>query len=1046
LKGNPGDQTRSPNPWEDPRVFQINRRPMTSTASRYQCRDMALSGNGSDRYLSLNGSWKFQWTPSVSEQLEKYNELDMDARDWDEIEVPGTWQMQGFGNPHYRDKGLPPGIDEKHPPQIDPEKNSLGIYRKGFEIPGDWKDRSVFIHFGAIQAALQVYINGRQVGYSQDSRLPAEFEITDYLVPGVNQVSAFVYRFSDGSYLEDQDMWYLNGIFREVYLYSTPPTRIEDFYLRCEFDAAYQDARFLADINLAADDPSDQELGLSVELIDSEGGRIFLFQEDLTWQCSTAEVNFTEFVENPAKWSAEDPALYTVLLSLLDSSGKEIEVIPVKFGFRVVEIIDRQILLNGKSILIKGVNRHEFDPRTGYAVSRESMEEQIKLLKTFNINAVRTAHYPNDPYFYDLCDRFGMYVMDEANLESHNFVKHIPRGKAEWKDAVISRGRRMVLRDRNHPSIIFWSLGNEAGQGKNFQHMRQSMLDLDQTRPIHYEGEHTSTNSDVISVMYPSPGFLKKLSQGQKPLRFFKAGEVLGRWIRPKVYSTKPILICEYAHAMGNSISSLQKFMELFEKYPHCAGGYIWDMIDQSLLQKQEDGTEIWTYGGDWGDEPNDGYFCLNGLFQPDLRPNPHAYEVQKIYQSLSVEPADLDQGEVIIRNKNSFVSLEGLDLNWSLTRDGHLDQSGSLKVPAIPAGGQDLLSIPFEMNGQIKAASECHLLLEFRLSAASPWGQAGFRIAWEQIPIPVEGLEDRIVPEYGKETTPLIIHPQDNLLEILVPGTKLTFDTDTGFLETLEVDGKQIMTGGITPNFQRALDNDFILDKEAPKLGRMLSLNRKWERAREKMKLKDFRVVRVNSGSVLVVAEYQLPQGRSSLKLTTRVDLMGGIDFHYQLTPRIEMLRFGLQTTLASSLTDVEWYGRGPHETMPDRKQSGVIGIHQSKNDQISFPYIHPQENGNRSDVRWVKFLHNSGKGIVIEHLDNQLLNFSLWPYSQEDLLQAGHLHELPKRENYTLNLDLAQRGIGDLFSMIYGRDPEFRLNKGNIYQFGFRIRPVLS
>ncbi|RLD00886.1 MAG: beta-galactosidase, partial [Chloroflexota bacterium] len=535
MKADKNDLGPKPRIWEDPRIFNINRRPMTATAVRYQDRAEALSDKISNQYLSLNGPWKFDWLPSIPEGPDDFFRQDYDDQSWSDIEVPGVWQLQGYGNPHYRDTGLPPGIDEKHPPRIDPQQNSLGRYRKNFTLPEDWHGGAIFLHFGAVQAALQVWVNGKKVGYSQDSRLPAEFEITEFLVPGENLVSALVFRFSDGSYLEDQDMWFLNGIFRDVYLYSTPPTRIEDFYLRCDFDPAYRDAKFLADVVLFKVGSDDQDLRLIIELIDLNGKQVISRQEKITdWEGSICKIKIEEPVKEPAKWSAEDPALYTVLLNLVDGAGNTIEVIPVKFGFRVVEIIDRQILLNGKPILIKGVNRHDFDPRTGYAVTTESMEEQVKLLKKFNVNAVRTAHYPNDPYFYELCDRYGLYVMDEANLESHRFVKHLPRGKAEWRDAVVSRGTRMVMRDRNHPSIIFWSLGNEAGQGENFRYMRQAMLELDQTRPIHYEGEHTSPNSDVLSTMYPSPEFLEKLAQGDKPRRFGKAGEIIGKWVWPK--------------------------------------------------------------------------------------------------------------------------------------------------------------------------------------------------------------------------------------------------------------------------------------------------------------------------------------------------------------------------------------------------------------------------------------------------------------------------------------------------------------------------------
>lgn len=1033
--------------WQDPEVFEIGRRPMTAVNLRYQDKQSALKGDLPTSMIQLNGFWKFNYSPSYSSAPEGFFELDYNDSDWDSIAVPGVWQLQGYGQPHYRNIGLPPGIDEKKPPRIDPKQNSLGRYRKEFSLPDEWQGRSFFLHFGAVQSAFRVWVNGEEAGYSQDSRLPAEFEITEYLVPGENLVSVLVYRFSDGSYLEDQDMWYLNGIFRDVFIYSTPLTRIEDYYLRCDFDCTYQDARFRADVILFTGGAEESGLGLVIDLIDPNGSPVFSLQEKIPdWRNSFFQIEIDQPVTSPVKWSAEDPALYTVLLSLMDSDGQPIEVIPVKFGFRVVEIIDRRILLNGKPILIKGVNRHEFDPRKGFAVSRDSMEEQVKLLKKFNINAVRTSHYPNHTYFYDLCDRYGLYVMDEANLESHRFVKHLPGRKEEWRAAMTSRGTRMVLRDRNHPSIIFWSLGNEAGGGENFRYLRQAILEIDKTRPIHYEGEHKSPHSDVISMMYPSPGFLEKLARGNKPRRFFKAGEVIGKWVWPKDYATKPILICEYSHAMGNSISCLEKFMKVFEENPHCAGGFIWDMIDQSLLRQASDGTEIWTYGGDWGDEPNDGYFCLNGLFQPDLKPNPHAYEVQRVYQPLAATAGDLDRGEIILHNKFNFISLEGLDLRWSLTRDGHLEQSGDLPVPAVPAGEEKKIQIPYEIRDLVKKAAEIHLLLEFSLGEDQPWAESGHRIGWEQFHIPSSGDMTRSFPVPNVKTTPLIIHPRDNILEILIPGTKLTFNTDTGFLQSLVVDGTPVFSDGLIPNFERALDNDFFMENMFPRLGRLISLNRRWEDTRSSMELKDFQVDRVNAGSVLITASFKIPQGRSPLKLSTRIDLEGGIDITYKLRPKIEMLRFGLQTKLSGSLSEVKWFGRGPHETMPDRKQSGVVGVHQRSSDQLHFPYIHPQENGNRSDVRWATFLDRSGKGIRIEHQGDQLLNFSLWPYTQEDLRCASHIHELPSRENKTLNIDLSQRGVGDLFSTIYGWDSDFRLIKGFDYELAFRIRPIVE
>jgi beta-galactosidase len=1030
------------NPWEDPKLFEINRRPMAASAVRYQDRESALDGKGSNRYQSLNGAWKFHLAPAPGKEPNLFYKHDFDVSSWDEIEVPGLWQLQGYGHPHYRNIGLPPGIDHKKPPGIDPVFNNVGCYKKSFLIPTDWEDQRVFIYFGGVKAAFQIWINGQEVGYSQDSMLPAEFEISDLIAPGDNQVTVRVFRFCDGSFLEDQDMWYLNGIFRDVYLYSTPQTRIDDYFLRCQFDKKYQDAVFIANVTYQAAKSNPEGFRLGIDLIDPEGNQIHSHRFDI--QLNEPSPQTSEYIEpitRPEQWSAEKPVLYTVVISLLDDDGRPLEVIPVKFGFRVVEIRDRQVLLNGKPILVKGVNRHEFDPRRGYAVTREAMEAQVKLLKQFNINAVRTAHYPNHPYFYELCDCYGLYLMDEANLESHAFVKHIPRGKPEWRNAAVSRVKRMVLRDRNHPSIIFWSLGNEAGQGENFKHMRRTVLELDWTRPIHYEGEHTSPNSDLISMMYPSPEFLEKLARGNRPLRFSKAGEILGKWVWPRDYAGKPILICEYAHAMGNSVSNLHKFMEIFENYPHCAGGYIWDMIDQGLLRKGADGREEYTYGGDWGDEPNDGYFCINGLFQPDLESNPQAHEVRKVYQPISASPGDLQQGEIFVRNKYAFLGLEHLDLKWSLTRNGIEETAGKMPYLDVAPGKQKPLFIPLEFPEDQQPGDEFHLNLSFHLKEDTSWASQGYRVAWEQFVYPVLDSASHDKELARNLTTPLLIHPREDQLTVLHPLIKVSFNTGTGLIESISTGETPLLVGPLVPNFLRQLDNDLIIDLWFPRLGRWLSLHRKWEKSRKELELLDLSTERLSTGSVRVTSVYKVLHGLSTLQISTLVNPRGNIEVNCSFKPGIEMLRFGLQTELAGHLTETSWFGRGPHETMPDRKQGGQIGIYRSHSSQIRHDYIHPQENGNRSDVRWVSFQNQAGEGLMIESLEPRVINFSLWPYTQQDLLGAAHIQDLPERENYTLNIDLAQRGVGDLFSLFYGRDLETRLRKGKTYQFGFKI-----
>jgi beta-galactosidase len=543
--------------------------------------------------------------------------------------------------------------------------------------------------------------------------------------------------------------------------------------------------------------------------------------------------------------------------------------------------------------------------------------------------------------------------------------------------------------------------------------------------------------------MYPSPDHLERLVRSKGPLRFIKAGDYIGKWVWPRKYSQKPVLVCEYAHAMGNSVSHLHKFMKVFESYPNLAGGYIWDMIDQGLLQSTKDGNEVYTYGGDWDDHPNDGYFCINGLFQPDLKPNPAALEVRKVYQPITVEPGDLSQGEILVKNKYSFQNLNHIYLLWALSENGIDKHSGKLPLPEISPGEVKQVFLPVTYLKDLNPDAEYHITISLHLNEETAWAPEDFKIAWDQFLYSVGTTEEK--KKTRNLTTPLLIHPREDQLTILHPLLKVSFDTKTGFLKRISTGETPLIIGPLKPNFLRMLDNDQILEFWFPRLGRIFSLHRKWDKAETDMRLVDFSTERLSSGGVEVASIYKNSKGSSPLSIRTIINPRGSIDIQYSFVPRVEMLRFGLQAELSGDLVETSWFGRGPQETMPDRKQGGKIGIYQSSSHQIKYDYIHPQENGNRSDIRWVSFQDKTGTGLMVQSLDKQYFNFSLWPYTQQDLLRADHIQDLPERDLFTLNLDLTQRGTGDLSALFYGRDPETRLKRSEPYQFSFRLLPLV-
>ncbi|MCP4762424.1 MAG: beta-galactosidase, partial [archaeon] len=599
--------------WEIPEMIGKNKEPAHNTLISYPNSEIALENddNKSPFFLNLNGKWKFNWVKKPADRPIDFFKKDYDVKNWDELKVPSNWQMHGYGIPIYTNITYPYSIGTEEIPSIDHEYNPVGSYRRDFKVPKDWisEKREIFIHFAGVKSAFYIWINGKKVGYSQGSMTPAEFNITKFLNKGKNILSVEVYRWSDGSYLEDQDMWRLSGIYRDVFLYATPKLHLRDFFAICDFDSTYSDAilKIAAKVKNYGEKPF-KSYKIEVSLLDSENGIISndpLMEANLDVNSGEeCVINLQSEVKNPNKWSAETPYLYKLVLSLKDPEENVIEAEICNFGFRKVELKNEQIYINGKSIIFKGVNRHDHHPDHGRAVPLESMIEDIKIFKKNNINAVRTSHYPNHPTFYDLCDQYGIYVLDECNIESHGLRKILPNSLPEWTNACLDRMTSMVERDKNHPCIFMWSLGNEAGTGDNFIKMKASALEIDHTRPIHYEGDYNFEYSDIYSVMYASPQGVEKV--GQK-----KSGFALTKFknVKRDLYEGKPYLLCEYAHAMGNSLGNFQKFMDIFEKYDNCIGGFIWDYVDQGLRKTSDDGEEFWAYGGDYGDEPHSGSF-----------------------------------------------------------------------------------------------------------------------------------------------------------------------------------------------------------------------------------------------------------------------------------------------------------------------------------------------------------------------------------------------------------------------------------------------------
>jgi len=1006
--------------WENPEIFGRNKAAPRTFFIPYASREAAVAGRteGSPYVLSLNGKWKFHWSRRPSERPADFFTPDFDDSAWTSIPVPSNWQLQGFGVPIYVNIVYPWGAPD--PPYIPHYNNPVGSYRTTFTIPKLWKNRRVLVRFGGVESAFYLWLNGAKVGYSQGSRTPAEFDLTPYLKEGTNLMAVEVYRWSDGSYLEDQDFWRLSGIFRDVHLISMDEFHLWDFWARPVLSDSYQRAEmdFTATIHNAG--PEARKGSLEVVLLDRELQAVVERTVPVSaGPGSDVEAFVRENIPAPRFWSAETPYLYTLLLTLKDESGRTLETTRANFGVRSVEIAGGQLLLNGKPILLKGTNRHEHDPDTGHVVSTESMIRDILLMKQHNINAVRTSHYPNVPEWYDLCDRYGLYVVDEANIESHGMGYAPSRtlgNNPEWKEAHLDRTIRMVERDKNHPSVIIWSLGNEAGDGVNFEATSNWIHRRDPGRPVQYERAMTRPHTDIVAPMYHSVEQIIKYAE---------------------THTDRPLILCEYAHAMGNSVGNLFKYWDAIHKYPQLQGGFIWDWVDQGLRTKSENGREYFAYGGDFGppEVPSDDNFCMNGLVDADRNPHPSLKEVKKIYASIVVEPLGLDgNGRRFYRitNQYDFLNLNFLRGIWSLQAKGKMLRQGVL--PHLNVGPKESLvvAVPVDETA-LEPGLEHVLTLSFQLNEDRLWAPQGWETTFYQ-----EILQR---PEAVAETEPpagqLEVTETAYLVSLRGDGFQVEFDKKAGTMVSYTFRGTELIRTGPRPNFWRApIDND--------RGNRMPERLAMWKEAGKQWRVTRFSLEE-SGRDVVLTFDGSIASARSRFSTVYRVSADGRIRIDASLSPRKPELpdipRLGMQLTLPGEFQSLRWFGRGPHESYEDRLQGARIGWFGGSVDEQFVDYPEPQENGNKTEVRWMTLVDADGIGLRIRGLP--LFHFSVRNYRDEDLERYKHGYELPRRPFVTLNVDYRQMGVGGDNSWGARTHPEFRIPAGE-YSWSFEISPV--
>ena len=1033
--------TKTVEDWENPEIYSRNKEQPRAAFIPFGTKEQVVQNNAesSPFYTSLNGKWKFHIENQPANRPFNFYKTDYDDTDWKSIDVPSNWELQGFGYPIYTNVKYP---HEKTPPKIQSHYNPVGSYRTSFKVVPEMLTRDVYLHFGAVSSAMNIWINGEKVGYSEGSKTPAEFLINKYIKEGENLLAVEVFKWSDASYLEDQDFWRLSGITRDVFLLSRSKDHIIDFEVKAGLENNYSTGTF--ELSVAIKKDSKKELSLAIELIDIAGNKIFDAEKSVVLKDDKTTVTFSEQLKDVQTWSAEQPNLYQLVLQLKDHQGAVLESIGNQVGFRSVEIKNGQFMVNGRYVYFKGVNLHEHHDRTGHYVDEVTMIKDIKTMKMHNINAVRTSHYPQPERFYELCNQYGLYIVDEANIESHGMgaehqgsfdtIQHVAY-RPEWKAAHMDRVKSMVERDKNQPSVIIWSMGNECGNGPVFYDGYDWIKQRDPSRFVLFEQAGLNPNTDVVSPMYARIEQLEAYALK---------------------YEDRPYILCEYAHAMGTRGGNFIEDWALIKKYPVLQGGFIWDWVDQGLIKTSDTGTEYWAYGGDFGptDVPSDGNFCMNGLVDPDRTPKPSLEEVKKVHQFLDFTLRDSKKGQIEILNNYHFTNLNEFKIEWELLSNGMRKASGTLPSIDLPVGQKIDVHIP--QIDTLDTSDELILNIAAYTKNADGLIPKGHKVAWEQFvlhspkPISFEKSEEKVVLSENETT-----------ITVSSSSIKLAFDKSDGILNELVIGNENLLYKGMgfTPNFWRApIDNDFGND--------MHKRTKDWRYVTKNRKLGEL-TAGMDQGNAIVKVNYELfnasEKKMADFHIQYTINGAGNVlvncnvektDGNWAETPRI-----GLNIELIRQMETLSWYGRGPFESYWDRKTGAPIGIYSGSVAEQYWAYLRPQENGNKTDVRWIKLSNPlSGHGLLIKGIPT--VDFSVHHQVMEDFeslertdgrhrdgdtVKNRHTIDVQNRDLTSLNIDYRQMGVGGDNSWGARTHPEYTLS-GKSYTYSFVMIPIVK
>ncbi|PKI16663.1 glycoside hydrolase family 2 TIM barrel-domain containing protein [Colwellia sp. 12G3] len=1041
--------------WENPQVISINKEQGHAFVRPYASEVEALGQLDSSRIQSLNGKWHFNWVGHPDKRPKAFYKTDFDVSQWAEIDVPGNWQTQGYGRPIYTNHPYPFAKDQPRVMTEPPkdytnfyDRNPIGSYKRKFIVSAGLKAKQTFIEFQGVKSAFYLWVNGKKVGYSQGSMTPAEFDITQYLVAGENDLAVEVYRWSDGSYLEGQDMWRFSGIFRDVNLIARPKVFLQDFLVTTDLKNNYQDAQFNLDFELsgALKDKSLQGAQLEMSLYSPQGKLISTQHSKVSDSNGKQLGKISIALEDVSLWSAESATLYSLMMTVKDNKGHALEYIPWSFGFKESKVEDNQFWVNGKSIKIKGVNRHEHHPRMGRTVDLTTMELDIKLMKQGNFNLVRTSHYPNDHRWYQLANQYGLYVLDDANQESHGYATRnkILGDNPDWTIAHVDRATSMVHTNKNYTAIVIWSLGNEGGAGRNFLAMREGVLNIDSSRPI-------LSDTDV-SVS----DFLE---------RSYRSTTNVDEYLDKANKMDKPFIQREFAHAMGNSLGNYQEHWDKIYANENYVGGAIWDWVDQGLARVKNTAMvsygndpkklslnpkrEVWSYGGDFGDSPTDAEFLLNGIISPDRKPYPSYYEAKKVQQNVLFEKTE-DPLTLKVTNRFDFTNLDAYDFVWQVKDQGSVLDNGNLTVTLAP-GESTVIKVPFSYNKAKGNSAELLLTVTAQTKDNSVWAEKGFEVAFEQFVLTPYKYAKSVVAAGNK----VQVNQKDDAITITANNATLNIDSVTGELSSYQVAGQELLIEPLAPYFWKPVNNNQARNKFIERMA-------PWLHAAAFRQVSSVKVNQISKSLVEVNVVARLVANHALYQLTYRINGEGEVQVSAEYTPdpeRIQhkfMPKFGMRLALDPSLSDINWYGRGPFENYPDRKTAAKVGNYQKTLAEFQVPYISATDSTNRSDVRNLSFENNQ---VQLQVIGLQPFNFRAWPYNESDLyspsqskekysvtdrIRRKHTYDLPERGYINVNLDLAIHGVGGDHSWGAKTMNKYHVRADKPHSFSFVLKAI--